>query len=398
MNQPQINEIKPELLSVCALNPFHAHGSASRNYMFANHLGQMLVLKDPDERMIQTGLEREFGKYTFSVEMPEDGQILNIIERYGVPASLNGPAIDTAELIVIYEEVNTKEVGMFKLPRYLSNHQYFGFRYKEQSGMKELRIGAYIAKGTKFLDSPSKTEDGGYKYGVNANIAYMTMPATAEDGIIIRRGFLDKFKFKTYETRVIEYGNNMFALNLYGDLNNYKPFPDIGDVVREDGVLMALRSDDPSELAIVEKSVSNTMDIDYIFDTTYYAGGAGGKIVDIKIDHNINGHNYAERHKNEQPQQYDTYKRVYCNKIVDIYKKLKSQRGDALQLTPELSRFIVECMSVVNENTRKIKKLYRQVPLDTFRIEFVIEYELTPGIGNKMTDTHGKTPNMYQLL
>lgn len=384
-----INEIKPELLSVCALNPFHQHGSASRNYMFANHLGQMLVLKGGDERLIQTGLEREYGKYTFSVEMPVDGQIIEIIERYGVPASITGRSIESAELIVIYEEVNTKEVGMFKLPKYLSNHQYFGFRYKEQSGMQDLKIGAYIAKGTKFLDTPAKTEDGGYKYGVNANIAYMTMPATSEDGIIIRQGFLDKLKFRTYETRVVEWGNNQFALNLYGDEYDYKCFPDIGEVIRSDGVLMALRSNDPDELGVVEKGIDDTMNIDYTFDTTYYAGGAGGKVIDIKIDHNLNGHNYSERHKNEQPQRYDAYKRAFCDKVVSMYHKLKRQRGEALQLTPELGRFITECLSVISENSRKIKKLYRQVPLDTFRIEFTIEYELTPGIGFKLTDTHG---------
>ena len=183
------NQIKPELLSVCALNPFHQHGSASRNYMFANHLGQTLVVDGSEERLIQSGLEREYGKYTFNVEMPVDGQILDIIERYGVQRSINGPSIDSSEIIVIYEDVNTNEVGMIRLPKFVSNHQYFGFRYKEQEAVGLISIGAFIPKGTVFLDSPNKTPNGGYKYGVNANIAYMTMPATSEDGIIIRKGF-----------------------------------------------------------------------------------------------------------------------------------------------------------------------------------------------------------------
>lgn len=383
------NQIKPELLSVCALNPFHQHGSASRNYMFANHLGQTLVVDGSEERLIQSGLEREYGKYTFNVEMPVDGQILDIIERYGVQRSINGPSIDSSEIIVIYEDVNTNEVGMIRLPKFVSNHQYFGFRYKEQEAVGLISIGAFIPKGTVFLDSPNKTPNGGYKYGVNANIAYMTMPATSEDGIIIRKGFLDKLKFKTYETRVVEWGSGHFALNLYGDESNYKSFPDIGSIVREDGILMALRSNDKDELSVIEKGIDDTMRVDHTFDITYYANGAGGKVVDIKIDHNINGHNYAEIHRDIQPQQYDEYKRNYCNNVLAVYHKLKKRRGESLQLTPELSHFIVECKAVVDESTRKIKKLFRQVPLDTFRIEFTIEYELTPNIGGKLTDCAG---------
>jgi hypothetical protein len=383
------NEIHPELLSVCSMNSFHQHGSASRNYMFANHLGQMLVLNGSDERTIQSGVEREFGKYTFKIEMPCDGEIIEVIERYR--KGLGKDSInDNPETIVVYENVHTKQIGMVRLVPYCSNHQYFGFKYKTKEGIQSIRQGAFISKGTVFLDSPSITDEGGYKYGVQANVAYMTHPATSEDGILISKDFLPRLGFKTYETRVVEWGNDKYALNLYGDEKTYKSFPDIGEYIRDDGLLMALRADTPIELAVVEKSIEDTMNVDFTFDTTVYANGPGGKIVDIKIHHDLTNNNYAEVHMDEQSQKYDEARRSFCKRIVDLWKRLYKQRGDALQLTPEFNRLIVESHSVVNEGIgQKVIKLYRQAPLDNFRVEFVIEYDIVPSVGFKLTDCHG---------
>ena len=387
-NVPE-NQIHPEFLSVCSMNPFHAHTSSSRAYMFANHLGQMLVLDGSTEKLIQSGVEREFGKYTFKVEALCDLQVIEIIERYR--KGLGKDSIEeNPETIVIYEDVETKQIGMIRLTSHCSNHQYFGFKYKEQEGINLIKQGAFIPKGTTFLDSPSITNEGGYKYGIQLNIAYMTHPATSEDGILVCEDVMEKLGFKTFESRVVEWGNNKYPLNLYGDKDNYKPFPDIGDYIRSDGLLMALRSDTPVELAVVEKSLEDTMNVDFTFDTTFYANGPGGKVVDIKIHHDVSGNNYADVHMDEQAQKYDEARRVFCKRVVDVWKRLHKQRGDSLQLTPEFNRFIVECYSVVSESTgQKVVKLYRQAPLDNFRIEFTIEYQMTPGVGYKLTDTAG---------
>lgn len=40
-------------------------------------------------------------------------------------------------------------------------------------------------------------------------------PTVTEDGICIDPESLDKFSFKTYESRVIEVGTNAYPLNLY---------------------------------------------------------------------------------------------------------------------------------------------------------------------------------------
>ncbi len=387
MNQP--NELHLDLMSISGFNPWIQHDSSGRLHMVSSHLGQMLVIDGATERKCQTGFEREYGKYTFNVKMPVDGQIVEIIDRYK-PTLGEDSINENPQIIVIYEDINTKELGIISLVRYCTNHQYFGFQYVNKNGLNQLHVGAMIPKDTVFLDSPNVTDDSNYKYGIELNIALMTHPASSEDSILISDDVLPKLRFKTYEHRVVEWGNKKFALNLYGDENNYKPFPDIGDFVRKDGILMALRSFDPDILSPVEQSIRDTMLVDVIFDSTTYVAGPGGRVVDIKIYHDLSKTNYADMHMDKQALKYDLARRQFYSNIVSVWRKFYRERGDALQITPEFQRLIVEALSVTSEGTgQKISKLYRKAPLDDFRVEFVIEYTNTPGKGYKMTCLHG---------
>lgn len=384
-------QLHGSLLGANAMNPYHRHDSSPRGAMIANHLGQSLVVKGATERMVQTGYEREYGKYTFGVTMPCNAQIVEIIPRYrvGGPGSVDSINYNP-QTIVIYEDQDTKVLGMLSLTDYCSNHQYFGFQFDDGPGMKELYPRSYIPKGTVFKRSPNVNDEGGYKIGLEANICYATLPATSEDGVLISDALLPRLGFHTYENRVVEWGQKKFALNLYGDENNYKPFPDIGDRIREDGVLMALRPYGPDELAIVEQSVRSTMEVDYTFDSTVYVNGPGGRVVDIKIHHDIHSFNHAERHMDKQAQKYDHERRIFYKRIVEVWKKYNRLAGGNLQITPELSRMVVEAQSVASEGEgQRVGKLYRQIPLDDYRVEFVIEYDIVPGIGFKITDLHG---------
>ena len=384
-----VNEMSSKWWGPCSLNVFPSSTSSGRLQMFASHLGQMLVVNGNTERPLQTGMEHEYAKYTFKVEMPSDGLILDIIERY--PATLG---VDTIQhnptTIVIYEDVHTKQIGIITLTEFCSNHQYFGFRYAKKKGLNLLRVGGTIPKGTVFLDSPSVSEDGGYKFGIQANVAYMTHPATSEDGILVSESFLPKIGFRTFENRVVEWGKKKFALNLYGDDKNYKSFPDIGDVIRPDGVLMALRSYDQPDLAIVEQGVNSTQEVDYNFDTTIYAEGGGGRVIDIRVHHDLADTNYAETHMDAQAQKYDGARRLFHQKILAAWKKFKFMRGDSLQITPEFHQMVVQAEAVLSEGGKqRVFKLHRKAPLDTYRVEFVIEYETIPNKAFKLSDCSG---------
>ena len=62
-------EKKEKLLGKGSLMPFYASNSGSRKLMFGTHLEQRLPLSNPDVPYIQTGYEKEFGKYSSSFIM-----------------------------------------------------------------------------------------------------------------------------------------------------------------------------------------------------------------------------------------------------------------------------------------------------------------------------------------
>jgi len=377
-----------DLQSICGLNTHPDNDSASRIQMLGSHLGQKLVFSGMNERRQQTGVEQEVGKYTFTVEMPVDARILKLIDRYNARGIGMHSIKLNPETAVIYEDKRTGEIGVLNLPTYGSYHPYFGFEYKQREGMMQLKKDAHIEKGTVFLDTPGKTRHNNYMYGRELNVAFMSHPAVADDGIVISRDVLKYFTIKKYETRVIEWGKKKIPLNLYGNKDVYKPFPDIGDYVRADGILMALRSINGS-LSPVQQSVQDMMNVDFIFDKRVYADGGGGRVIDIKIDTN-GDFSAGLSPTDEQLEKYITETRRYYKEILSVVREVQRARGEGMQLTPLLHRLVIDALvATEDEKEGKITKLYRRSELDTFRVEFTIEYEVVPTIGFKLTDCHG---------
>lgn len=395
-NEP--NEISRELLGVSGLNPWVGHVASPRIQMWGSHISQTLVVDGSTERYCQTGMEREYGKYTFSIKVPGDParndgiEIIKVLERY--PNKIGYGSISlNPQTMVIYQDINSKEIGIINIPNYCSNHPYFGFNYKGTSALNEVRKGAFLAAGTILADSPNITPNGGYKYGIQCNMAFMTHPSVSEDSVMVSRSALKKLTYHTFEVRTVEWGSKSFALNLYGNENNHKPFPDIGEYIRDDGLLMCLRSYDKN-LAAVEQSINDVREPDFIFDKLTYAGGAGGRVIDIKIQRNIqNPNSDYTGPMDAQAEKYDMATRDFYSEIVKTYNILKKDYGDALRLTPEFHRTVVEALSMTDNEQHRISKLFRNTPIDDYRVEFVIEYTIVPGIGNKISDTHG----IYQL-
>jgi len=391
-----VNELTAEMLGVQSLNFASMHNSSSRSNMFSNHFAQHLVINGSDEKRIQTGVEQEFGKYTFSVKMPENGLIIKIIHRYPKGIDIDSLPFNP-ETIVIYESETTKEIDYISIPYFASYHQFFGFKYEFKDTLSQLRPGAYIAKDTVFADSSSVGENTNYKYGASVNMAFMSLPSVSEDGVMICRDVLDKFSFNIFETRSIEFGATHFPLNLYGSKFNYKPFPDIGDYIREDGLLMIVRPYD-NDLMPVEMSVYDTMEPDYIFDKGTYVRGGKGKIVDIKVIANNSVNRQLPANMTAHIERYNRAFVKFHQDIVDTEAQIRYERkrkfGESkLKISPKFHRLLVESLAITNYNEKKLKQplklLYRKNTIDEYRIEFTIEYKITPGIGYKLTDCSG---------
>ena len=390
------SQLKRELTGLLSLSPFDPHNSSSRKQMWASHIGQTLVIKGATRRRNQTGMEDEYGKYTFSVRMPCNAQIIKIIPRY--QRTLDKDSIRSSpETLIIYENVEDQTIGCLSLPEYYSHHQHFGFRYRPTQALKNLREQSFIPRDTILLDSPSVDEDGSYRFGIEANVAFMSHPATSEDGILISESFLPKLGIKMIETRVMEFGSKQWPKNKFGDATNIRPFLDIGDRVPDDGIIAVFENYD-EDFAPVQQSLSAVRQVDHIFDDAVYAS-PGGIITDIQVWHDEESVPPSTLSGMEtQLSRYDRARHEFYERIKAEYDRLHRERGEALQLTPEFHYLVVQAISVVQPNSRKVErgqprervtKVHRTVPMDDWRVKFVIEHDVIPTTGFKLTDGQG---------
>lgn len=387
------NQLDPRLLGVQSLVPWVGVNSSSRQQMFASHIAQTLVISHPTPRRITTGMELHYGDYTFNYKMPEDGRILKITDRF--PS--NQGFKHNSERLAFYIN-NQGMIGVISLPYFTSNHSYFGFRNVPTQNYGQLIPNQTIPKDTVLMDSPSKGPNGEYMYGRELNVAYITHPATADDGIVIRRGALPLLSYKTYEKRIIT-SDGLMPLNIYGDNNLYKAFPDIGELCHpkgeHNGLLMALREYD-QDMVVIDQSVNSLQIVDHVFDTCYYAAGPGGRVVDIQAYWNPKPRTKTSCDEMmQQVLRYANNTKRFHQEIVDFYLQMQRQYGHNVRLTDDMHRLVVESMAIVDYQGSQMRGnnhqnlTYKKVPLGEMRMVFTVEYTRIPDIGNKLTDTVG---------
>lgn len=381
------NELSPDLLGVASLNPGDQHDSSSRKQMFHTHLGQALHVKDCTPRRLQTGMEREYGRYTFNITMPCDASIIRILDKY--PQTYGTGGINENPMtVVVYEDIDTKTVGVLELTRFHSIHQNFGYRYNYRPITSKLYPGAHIAKDTVIAASPSITEEGDYMYGAETEVAFMSLPAVIEDGVIASESYVRRLTTKAYGNRIVQWGKEFYPLNLYGDDDNYKPFPDIGETIRADGLLFALRPYDPL-LGPVEMSRSGTQEPDYIYDRLTYAEPEA-RVVDVIVHHDPGGRGQTPVGMEAQPAKYSRASNTFYAALVDEWRRMRRQRKEHLKITPAFQRLLVEALADTAESGgQRVVRRHKMQPLDEWRVEIVLEYDLVPTIGFKLTDAHG---------
>lgn len=387
--EERINELSPDLLGVAAMNPFLMHDSSSRLAMFCSHIGQSLVIQDSTVKRTLSGVEREYAKYTHAIRMPCNAIVIKLVQKYPKTLGLDNVK-ENPYTALIYENVDSprREIGMLELETHHCIHQYFGFKYRYRPEIiNQLVPGHHIPKGTVIADSPSVTEDGDYKPGLEAQIALMTLPAVIEDGIIASDAFLKRCRTKAFGSRVVSFGKNRFPLNLYGSATQYKPFPDIGDKIRSDGLLFSLRNYD--ELLAVTNMSPRALRTPSDFDRATYAP-PNAKIVDIIVHKGSNLRANLPTGMADQCVKYYNKTRHYHEALLHEYQSLRSKKKEALHLSPRFDRALVESMAILGTGGKdRVIHTMNGAPIDEWWVEVVFEYDIEPTIGFKFTDFHG---------
>ena len=407
---PRVNtELHVDLTSTGSLNPFWSHISMSRGTMFtSSHMAQALVIEGATTKNCLTGAEFEFGKGTFKHRLPCDSAVIRVIPKYRTTLGVDSIRHNPMSL-VIYENIHTKAVGILELIEYSTatdnKHQHFGFRYHFRPDLQDV-LSKNIPAGTILADSPAIDGFSGYDnyhYGIETNVAFMSVPGIIEDGIVMSESYRQKIASRGFEKRIASFGKKYYPLNLYGDETNYRPFPDIGDTIRPDGLLFALRAFDDL-LGPIEMDPRALREVNYIFDKRIY-GVPNATVIDIHVQHPPSGRpSPTPVGMDTQPLKYHAGLTRYYKEILDVYSELLHSRRNALEITPEFDRLLVEAIDYIGlddpnplkryltrkvETRQKIHKLYRRNDVEDWRIEVSFEYRVVPGVGHKLTGQAG---------
>lgn len=379
-----------------SVNNFINFNTSPRGLMMSGNLAQLLVLDKPESKIIQSGAEDELLHSLIAVQIKHNSEVIKVIKRYGEELIENGVR-DVTEYVIIFKELESDEIDIVTIPVFNKLHPYFGFRYTiEVDLINSLTAGDFLAEGT-ILAYPNSylKEFDEYAFGTNMNVALMSVDNTAEDGIIMSKSASQKLSFKLYENRELSVGSESFPLNLYGDDDNYKPFPEIGEYINDTGAVAASRTYNV-EHAPGLMSVKDLQRINPQFDNVSYTKGPGGKVVDIKVYH-------SNKKKKLLPYLTDTLLNKYSDayyrynkNIVDTYDELnkayKLISDQNLVVSSEFTNLVVTAKNYVEscKPYSKLKKMFRKTSLDLYRAEFSIEYSIEgTTIAGKSSDLHG---------
>ncbi|WJJ54883.1 RNA polymerase beta subunit [Xanthomonas phage RTH11] len=367
------------------------HDSAARVQMMGSHLSQALPVIGCETRRILTGMEREFGRATFKIEMPVDAEIVKVIHKFP-PTIGEGGIKKNPSTIIVYMCAHTKVYDVLEFDNYHCMHQHFGFNYVFTKDMKRVVPGARIPAGTVLAHSPTLDDQGNYRLGVNAKVAMMSLPGIIEDGIIVSESFCKRNTTKCIESRDRSWGKNWYPLNLYGNDKVYKPFPDIGDKIREDGLIFALRrvpQDDDIILAPLEMSVDALQEVNYFFDRCEY-GQPGATVTNITVRHDDRPNAPTPQGMEVQTMKYYQAECLFHQALLDCYQNLFGKLRENLTISPAFQILLREARMYLPCPIRsKSTQMYQLNPLDDWRVDLTYEYDFVPTIGSKLTGLHG---------
>lgn len=376
--------------------------SSPRLSMLGGHASQALVIRGATKRNLLNGTEYEYAKTTFSIEMPTTGKVVAVLQKF--PSKIgSGGFRSNPQTLIIYEDLerqrkNQHALGCVVLNTHHSKHQTFGFEYDRKrlnDSIMRFKRDDIIPKGYIFANSPSVADDGDYMLGVETDVAFLSLSEIIEDGFVASEAWCEANVVTAIGEATASVGKKYYLLNLYGDDEHYKPFPDVGERIRPDGLLFAMRTYDEL-LAPCQMSVKALRQVDYKFDKRVYAK-PNAIVQDIQILHDFNnGCPPTPMGMEAQMQRYQTAQDDFYGKVLDTYRSYVRSacngryKPDSVHVAPELNRILVEALANDPKSVKQsVVRTYRATPIDDWWINIKYVYEYKPTIGSKIAGCLG---------
>ena len=371
-------KVKEQILGKTLMQPFTANNSGSRNIMYCIHVEHALPLLTPEIPYIQTGYENRFGDYSSSIiKSDSDYEVVDKIVKFQEKPNHH------YYLLMRNKRDNTLHV--IKRVSYKHITESYGYLYNNNT-LDSLDIGYEVNEDEILRKSEAFDEYGNRCDGVNLMAMYVAREKLMEDGIIISKSAQKKLGSPLLKKVTVIVNDNDIPLNIHGDNNYFKAFPEIGEYV-DDGILCCLRRDNNDE-ALFTQSWDNLKRI----MTSDEKIPVNGRVIDINIYSN-SPEILKERSSYEQLLKYYNEKRRFLYEFVEGVNSAMQQyncTGMSEELQKTYERFLAE----LDE-----KKYMRENKIFSGTLmEFIIQENNYPHTGDKLSNRFGGKGVIAQIL
>lgn len=357
-----------ELAGKGLLMPNNPSNSGSRKIMFSTQIEHVLPLLKPETPLLQTGYEDRFGEWSSAFNKSnENYEVIYKISKFSFAPEHH--------YFLIVRNKETGEYGVVERISYNHITESYGYlynnRYLDSKNVgDEIRKGDVYKKSTSFDDEFNNRQDG-----VNLLTTYMSCEYTKEDGIIISESARQKLAAPLIKKVQITINDNDIPLNIYGDMNNYKSFPDINEEV-QNGILCALRREKKEE-SLFAQSIERLRYI-LMSDESF---SAHGKVIDVNIYCN-NIEALGESYYNSQIKYYYDEHIRFVREFCACVGSIQLQGG---KCSYELQKMLYNYKRVL-EGTQYIKD---NKPFSNIIIEFIVLEASKVEVGDKISNRYG---------
>lgn len=358
---------KEQMLGKGLNMPNNATSSGARKIMHNTHQSHSLVLSCGEVPYVATGYENRFGD--------ESSSIIKTDHRYEVIAKI--PKFSYCpdhHYFLIVRSLDDDTLDIIERVSYKYVTEVYGYLYNNAIMDSYSVPGTIIEKGTVIRRSTGFDQFGNRTSGRNVNVAYMALDHNMEDSVIISDECSEKLSAPLIRNVKIIINENDIPLNIYGNDDIYKVFPDIGEDVK-DGILMAYRREKREE-AIYTQSVQRLQEIMMSDDKITIKG----KIIDIDLY--VNNPEYIN--KSTYNKQFLAYYNDRLRSDQDLINAVGPYIAQGYKMTYALQKKFAFAKDELNG-----KKFIDKKQFSNITIVFTVMENRRLGVGDKVADRYG---------
>lgn len=364
------------ILGISSLT-YPAYMDSSRTIMDVNHQLQRVVVENTEFPYVFTNNENMFGhRSTYNIEAKSDLDVYRIIPKF---RNLNIDAKTQPAIIVFYNR-ERQEYDLIYKQDVQNLPEKYGFQY-DHSTLDNLKEGDVVEKGTTLTRPTSYDDFDNYGFGQNVNSMYRVDMFTIEDAIVVSDVFAKSFLSTEVELVKVTLNDNNFLGNNYGDDENYKCFPDVGEDIK-DNKLCTWKILNNSQILFDMKN--SNLKKSLVSDIDFWNSGT---IVDIDIYCNKERDAIPKTRYNQQILNYIDMDIAFHQEIYSVTQELISRGEKVSNAIKEWNKMSRELLDK-GEDGYKIKDENNSV-FSNIVIFFLVKRKVGLSRGQKLVGRYG---------